>query len=236
MSEAAKQAPAPTVITLTLPTPEGGGIAPDRANATLLIQRGNWASVRQFHYAGMLDDIISAMHEGWRNLDLIESDPPELPAFPEPPKPEPRVQPTYTPRTATPSEPTISVPLKKGTLAVKQRHLIIEGREVGDANYQAALQQVSKLLDGKLWDGKSPIVIRDVPTLLKKMKHLTARDLSLFTLTDFVEIGVDAPAPAPAPEPEPDEPEADEDVESDEEAEADEDQDDVEVDVPEEYE
>jgi hypothetical protein len=29
----------PTVITLTLPTPEGGDIAPERATATLLIQR-----------------------------------------------------------------------------------------------------------------------------------------------------------------------------------------------------
>jgi len=27
----------PTVITLTLPTPSGGGIAPERATATLLI-------------------------------------------------------------------------------------------------------------------------------------------------------------------------------------------------------
>ncbi len=31
--------PPPTIITLTLPTPEGGGIAPERATATLLIQR-----------------------------------------------------------------------------------------------------------------------------------------------------------------------------------------------------
>ena len=29
----------PTVITLMLPTPEGGDIAPERATATLLIQR-----------------------------------------------------------------------------------------------------------------------------------------------------------------------------------------------------
>jgi len=38
-----------TLITLTLPTPQGGGIAPERATATLLIQRGELAHVRQFH-------------------------------------------------------------------------------------------------------------------------------------------------------------------------------------------
>lgn len=41
MSDKKKETP-PTVITLTLPTPEGGGIAPERATATLLIQRGDW--------------------------------------------------------------------------------------------------------------------------------------------------------------------------------------------------
>ena len=33
----------PTIITLTLPTPEGGGISLERATATLLIQRGELA-------------------------------------------------------------------------------------------------------------------------------------------------------------------------------------------------
>lgn len=235
MTEATKQAaPPPTVITLTLPTPEDGGIAPDRATGTILIQRGDWAHVRQFHYAGMLEDITAAMMNASEALGLVESNPPELPAFPEPPKPAPHVQPKYTPKPAEPAEPTISIPLKKGTQIVKQRHLIIEGCEAGDAHYQAALQQVGKLLEGKLWDGKSPIIISDVFELLKKIKHLTARDLSMFVLTDFVEIGVDTPPPAP--EPVPDELEADEDVESDEEAEADEDLDEQEVDVPEEYE
>jgi hypothetical protein len=46
-----------TVITLTLPTPEGGGIPPEEATATLLIQRGDLAQVRQFHYHGMLADL-----------------------------------------------------------------------------------------------------------------------------------------------------------------------------------
>jgi hypothetical protein len=53
----------PTIITLTLPTPEGGGIAPERATATLLIQRGDLAQVRQFHYHGMLADLTDAIRE-----------------------------------------------------------------------------------------------------------------------------------------------------------------------------
>lgn len=44
-------------------------------------------------------------------------------------------------------------------------------------------------MEGKLWDGETPIRIDDVYALAKKMKHLTARDLSLFTLTDFVQVG-----------------------------------------------
>ena len=53
----------PTIITLTLPTPEGGGIAPERATATLLIQRGELAHLRQFHYNGQMADLIVAIRE-----------------------------------------------------------------------------------------------------------------------------------------------------------------------------
>ena len=53
----------PTILTLTLPTPEGGGIAPERATATLLIQRGELAHLRQFHYNGQMADLIVAIRE-----------------------------------------------------------------------------------------------------------------------------------------------------------------------------
>ena len=55
--------------------------------------------------------------------------------------------------------------------------------------YRQAVQIAALLIEGKLWDGETPIRIDDVYALTKKMKHLTARDLSLFTLTDFVQIG-----------------------------------------------
>ncbi|MCB9449978.1 MAG: hypothetical protein H6672_00975 [Anaerolineaceae bacterium] len=50
--------PTPTIITLILPTPEGAGITPERASATLLIQPGDLAHVRPFHYSGYLPDVM----------------------------------------------------------------------------------------------------------------------------------------------------------------------------------
>ncbi|MCB9449980.1 MAG: hypothetical protein H6672_00985 [Anaerolineaceae bacterium] len=40
----------PTIITLTVPTPDDGGNTPKRVTVTLLIQRGNLAHIRYFHY------------------------------------------------------------------------------------------------------------------------------------------------------------------------------------------
>ena len=46
-----------------------------------------------------------------------------------------------------------------------------------------------KLIDGGLWDGETPIRIRDVYALAKRLSRLTERELSLFTLADFVQVG-----------------------------------------------
>lgn len=46
--QSTKQEPPPTIITLTLSTPSEGGIPLERATATLLIQRGDLAHIRQF--------------------------------------------------------------------------------------------------------------------------------------------------------------------------------------------
>ncbi|MBZ0277126.1 MAG: hypothetical protein K8I60_13330, partial [Anaerolineae bacterium] len=46
-----------------------------------------------------------------------------------------------------------------------------------------------KLVDGKLWDGQTPIRLRDVYALTKRMQHLADREMSLFTLNDFAETG-----------------------------------------------
>lgn len=189
-----KETPA-TVITLTLPTPEGGGIAPERATATLLIQRGELAHVRQFHYHGLLDDLFNAVRDATTSLGLLEDNPPVIPDLPEE-KPKSkskrkakRAKQDDVQNTVADDEPTIDIPLKKGTKAVKISHLKIIGGESDAAAYRQATMLAGRLIDGKLWDGESPIRFDDIYAVAKKMKHLTDRDFSLFSLEDFVQPG-----------------------------------------------
>ena len=81
-----KQAPPPTVITLTLPTPSDGGIPLEHATATLLIQRGDLAHVRQFTYV-VVEDMTTAIKQAYIALAAVESEPPVIP---EPPKTSPK--------------------------------------------------------------------------------------------------------------------------------------------------
>jgi hypothetical protein len=193
--QSTKQEPPPTIITLTLPTPSEGGIPLERATATLLIQRGDLAHVRQFTYI-VLEDMTTAIKEAYLALAAVEAEPPIIP---EPPKATPKVEPKAKGKTAAEpiveEEPTIDIPLKKGTLAVKISHLKIVGGETDAAAYRQAVLIAGKLIDGKLWDGTSPIRIDDVYVTLKKMKHLSEREMSLFTLEDFVQVGGTTDAP-----------------------------------------
>ncbi len=195
-----KQDTPPTIITLTLPTPEGGGIAPERATATLLIQRGDLAHVQQFHYSGYLPDVMDAIRAATAALGALEDDPPVVPDLPDdPPKPAPKAKAKPATLPDPDDEPTIDIPLKKGTLAVKISHLKIVGGESDAAAYRQAALIAGKLVDGKLWDGQTPIRLRDVYALAKRMQHLADRELSLFTLNDFAETGIaDAPETAPS--------------------------------------
>jgi hypothetical protein len=189
--QSTKQAPPPTVITLTLPTPSEGGIPLERATATLLIQRGDLAHVRQFTYI-VMEDMTTAIKDGYIALAAVEAEPPVIP---EAPKAVPKVEPKAKAKGKTAAEPiveeepTIDIPLKKGTLAVKISYLKIVGGETDAAAYRQAVLIAGKLIDGKLWDGRSPIRIDDVYTTMKKMKHLSEREMSLFTLEDFVQVG-----------------------------------------------
>jgi len=189
------QVPPPTIITLTLPTPSDGGIPLDQATATLLIQRGDLAHVRQFTYV-VVDDMTTAIKEAYLALAAVEAEPPVIPAAPKPaPKSTPKTKAKAAPEPVVAEEPTIDIPLKKGSLAVKLSHLKIIGGETDAAAYRQAVLIAAKLIDGKLWDGTSPIRIDDVYATLKKMKHLTDREMSLFTLDDFVQVGGAAGAP-----------------------------------------
>jgi hypothetical protein len=185
--------PPNTVLTLTLPTPEGGGIAPERATATLLIQRGDLAHVRQFHYNGQLADLITAIREATIELGLLEDHPPIIPETPKA-LPKAEAKPKSTTKKAAPAppveeEPTIDIPLRKGIKTVRISHLKIVGGETDAAAYKQAVLIAAKLIDGGLWDGQSPIRIDDVYATLRKMKHLTNAEMGLFSLTDFVQLG-----------------------------------------------
>jgi hypothetical protein len=171
--------PKPTVLTLTLPEADS-----ESKTGTLLVQRGDLARVHQFTYKRVAD-LTEVIADALIAFAAVEADPPIITELP-PPKPEPRKQ---VEQPAPPSEPTVDIPLKKGKKAVKISHLKLTGGETDAAAYRQAVLIAGKLMDGKLWDGESPIRIDDVYALAKKMKHLTERDLSLFSLTDFVQTG-----------------------------------------------
>lgn len=189
MSDKKHETP-PTVITLTLPTPEGGGIAPERATATLLIQRGELAHVHQFHYQGALFDLMNAIRQAHDALNQVETNPPVIPDLQEEkPEPKKKAKAAQKPQPQADEEPTIDIPLKKGVKAVKISHLKLVSGETDAAAYRQAVLIAGRLIDGKLWNGETPIRIDDVYATLKKMQHLTDKDFSLFRLEDFVQTG-----------------------------------------------
>lgn len=191
----------PTIITLTLPTPEGGGISMERATATLLIQRGDLAHIHQFHYQGALSDLMNAIREAEAGLGQVEDNPPVIPDLPEEtPEPKKKAKAAQKPQPQADEEPTIDIPLKKGVKAVKMSYLKITGGETDAAAYRQAVLIAGKLIAGGLWDGESPIRINDVYATMKKMQHLTDKDFSLFKLEDFVQIGASTEETIPTDE------------------------------------
>ena len=182
-----KQSP-PTVITLTLPTPATGDTP--RGEATLLIQRGELAHLRQFDYGEEITDIVIAIRQATEALNALEAQPPVIPDAPaNKPRNESKKKQKPVDTPAADEEPTIDIPLKKGTKAVKISHLKIIGGETDAAAYKQAAIIAGRLIDGQLWDGESPIRIDDVYAVSKKMQHLTDKDFSLFALDDFVQTG-----------------------------------------------
>lgn len=176
--EAEKPVPA-TIITLTLPRQES---VP--RSGTLLVQRGELAHVRQFTYTS-LSDFPAIIKEAVVALADIEANPPkEVAQTGSSGKVGPKAD-----VTAKDDEPVVEVPLKKGRIAVKVSHLKIAGGEADEAAYRQGVVIAGRLMDGKLWDGKSPIRITDVDGVQQKLKHLTDAELGLFELTDFVQVG-----------------------------------------------
>lgn len=162
-----------TNLTLTLPDPGG--------KATLLIQRGDLAHMRQFSYT-QVSDIIEVVQAAMDALALIESNPPVIPDAP-PEKVARRSAPPPEPE--QPQEPMIDIPTKKGKVAAPVSHLRVTNGDPGSEMYQQAVQIAGRLIDGKLWDGKFTICIDDVADAQRKLKHLSDKEMSLFTLEDF---------------------------------------------------
>ncbi len=172
-----------TVVTLTLPDKDAS-----RDSATILVQRGDLARVHQFTYShiGALSDIIA---EALIALDAVEADPPVIPEPPAAPPPARKTATPAKPAPVAPSEPTVDVPLRKGTKAVRISHLKITAGDTDAAAYRQAVLLAGRLIDGKLWDGETPIRFEDVPGVARKMKYLTDGDFALFKLDDFVQFG-----------------------------------------------
>jgi hypothetical protein len=179
-----------TVITLTLPESDS-----DSRDGTLLIQRGDLARLHQFTYT-RIADLSEIIADALIALADVEANPPVIaetlpgasaPARNKKASPSPEMPPI---------EPTVDIPLKKGKKAVRISHLKLIGGETDAAAYRQAVQIASVLIDGRLWDGDTLIRIDDVYALAKKMKHLTAKDMALFSLEDFVQVGSVEPEPA----------------------------------------
>jgi len=172
-----------THISLTLPEDS-------TQNATLLIQRGDLARLHQFTYTRVAD-LSEIIAEALIGLTDIEANPPLI-SEPEPVAEKPKTA-VNKPSKLVPSEPTLDVPLKKGVKAVKLSHIKIVSGETDAAAYRQAVALAGRLIDGKLWDGQTPIRFEDVYRVAKKMKFLTDGDFALFTLTDFVQVSDESP-------------------------------------------
>jgi hypothetical protein len=162
-----------TVLTLTVPEHLPG-------DATLLIQRGAQARVQRFRYTTPAD-LTTALTEALSDLPEAGESAPPKPSVKRPAKP------------TSPDHLTVDVPRKKGTRAVKASHIQIVGGAADAAAYRQAVVLAGRLMDGNLWDGRSPIGFDGVYRVADKMKYLTDRDFALFTLADFVRVGENTP-------------------------------------------
>jgi hypothetical protein len=88
----------------------------------------------------------------------------------------------------SPEEPTIELPCKKGARIIPMSHLKIVEGETDAVSYRIAMQIGARLIDGKLWDGETPLRLKHVGETFNRMKSLTDADFQLFTLSDFAEI------------------------------------------------
>ena len=169
-----------TVITLTLP--DEGGI---QRTGSLLIQRGDLARLYQFYYCNA-GDITSAITGATRALAALEKFPPvigeaaaggsvqETSSRKAAPKPEDE-------------EPTVDLPVRAGPVAVKISHLKIVAGDADAAAYRRATLIGARLIEAGLWNGQSPIGIRDAHRTYAQIQDLDDDALGAMPLADIVQ-------------------------------------------------
>jgi hypothetical protein len=177
MSKKTKQPPKQTVITLTLPDDKGRL----QKEGTLLIQRGDLAQIFRFYHTNM-GDITSAIRDAQTRINELEANPPVIEKVTAKP---PQVD---TSQDTPPEEPTIELPCKKGAVSIPMSHLKIVEGETDAVSYRIAMQIGARLMDGKLWDGQTPLRLKHVGEIFNRMKSLTDADFQLFTLSDFADV------------------------------------------------
>jgi hypothetical protein len=169
-----------TILTIHLPSIT-------EAPATLLIQHGELAHLRQFAYsdAAGLGVVIA---QGMEALELVEANPPVIPEAPKAePKPTAPRKPAAkaAPAPAEDAKLTLDIPLRKGVRKIAASLLHLPDDE---AERAAALALAGRLIDGKLWDASMPIRICDVEDATRKLRYLSDKELALFTLEEFAEV------------------------------------------------
>ncbi len=157
-------------ITITMPA---------NGPATVLMGRGDLAVTH--NYAGGIPGTHNdkhALEAAYDKLVALEANPPQLP---DPPQPERKSKSKPKRKAKTKTEPTVEIPLAKGTRAVPISRVKLTGGETDAAAYQQALTLAGRLIDGGLWDGESTLHIPDVYALGRKMKPYQTKELALFT-------------------------------------------------------
>ncbi len=169
----------PTVITLAIPPASAESQA-----ITLLIQRGELAHVRLFDKGTDLHTVIEAAYTALASVEAAPPVVPEPKPEPKPAKPKAEVSVKQSEAPAPAPEPMITIQLKKATKRIPEKNLTFAGE--GDDIKKLAIDIVTKLVGGNLWDGQSHLHIEDVPGTWKKMAHLIDKEMSLFSLADFI--------------------------------------------------
>ena len=184
-------------------------IMPENGKSTLLMQRGDLAVTHTYlgNIPGSHND-RNALDHAYDKLTALEANPPQVPEPPEPPAPK-KSKSKAKRKTKSDTEPTVEIPLVKGTRTVPISRVKLTGGETDAAAYQQALALAGRLIDGGLWDGETPLHIPDVYALARKMKPYQTKELALFTLEELL----DAPA-EPKVIPMPTEPDDDDEPES----------------------